>query len=568
MPVVNKLKDIFSLPFLRVRSPESLVLYISMFVMGACGIAYEYTLSKIASDLLGNSVRQWAIIIGVMMFFMGVGADVQKYVSDRNLFDKFIVAEIFLGLFGGFGPITMLVVFGPFPGHYILVQYFFVIIIGLLIGFEIPLLTRINQAYTSELKLNLAGVLKMDYIGSLCGAFLWIFWLPKFFIMTETAFVLGAFNVFIAGFTLFYFRKLVANKKTIAVFATASFALLLAGLLMAKDRTSYAEQYLYRDRIVFSGTSTYQHIVITESKAGDICCYINGHLQFNSFDEYIYHENLVHPVFAIAPVRKKILVLGGGDGLAVREILKYPELESITLCDLDPMMTDMARRNHYFTMLNKNSLQNSKLTVLKNHALIPDGQEKLRVPNQKKPYAGKTGEVATINIINVDAALFVEQISGLYDIIIIDFPDPNTPELAKLYSKKFYSHILKKLSATGVVVQQATSPVYAREAFLCIGRSMKDAGLAVIPFHDNVPSFGEWGWWIGGKKEMISEANLIKKLESIEALEVATRYLTPDLIRSSLKFGKDQIYTDQTDINTIITNRVYDYYIEGWQRTF
>jgi len=232
------------------------------------------------------------------------------------------------------------------------------------------------------------------------------------------------------------------------------------------------------------------------------------------------------------------------------------------------MMTDLAKQNHYFTTLNENSLQNSKLTVLKNHALIPDGQERLRVPNQKQPYTGKAGEVATVNIINLDAALFVEHISGLYDIIIIDFPDPNTPELAKLYSKKFYSHILKKLSATGVMVQQASSPVYAKEAFLCIGRSMKDAGLTVIPFHDNVPSFGEWGWWIGGKKEMISEENLRKKLASIEALEAATRYLTPTLIRASLQFGKDQLSTNQTDINTIMTNRVYDYYIEGWQRTF
>lgn len=562
------LKNIFAVPLLRVRSRESMVLYVAMFVMGACGIAYEYTISKIASDLLGNSVRQWAIIIGVMMFFMGVGSDVQKYVSDRNLFDKFIIAEIILGLAGGFSPIILLFFFGTFPSHYILVQYFFIIIIGLLIGFEIPLLTRINQTYTTELKLNIGGVLQMDYIGSLCGALLWVFWLPKFFIMTQAAFVLGSFNVFVAGCTLFYFRNLVTGKRTITAFVLISLAVLISGLIMAKQWTSYAEQYLYRDRIVFSRTSAYQHIVLTESKAGDICCYINGHLQFNSFDEYIYHENLVHPAFAIAPNRKKILVLGGGDGLAVREILKYPEVESITLCDLDPMMTDLAGQNPYFTGLNQNSLQNAKLTLLQNHALIPDGQEKIRVLNQKQPYTSALGDVATVNIINLDAALFVEQISGLYDIIIIDFPDPNTPELSKLYSKKFYSHIAKKLSATGIMVQQATSPVQAREAFLCIGRSMRDSGLSVIPFHDNVPSFGEWGWWIGGKREMISEENLREKLKSIQKLEVAVRYLTPALIRASLQFGKDQLATSHTDINTVMSNRLYDYYIEGWQRNF
>ncbi len=568
MSAIAKIKNIFAMPILRVRSPESLVLYISMLVMGACGIAYEYTFCKIASDLLGNSVRQWAVIIGLMMFFMGVGSDVQKYVSDRNLFDKFIVAEVCLGLAGGFGPIIMLFVFGSFPSHYILAQYFFIVLIGMLIGFEIPLLTRINQAYTKELKMNIGGVLKMDYIGSLCGALLWVFWLPKFFIMTETAFVLGAFNVFVACFTLLYFRKLVSRKKAVASFSLASFAILLAGLLTAGDFTSYAEQYLYRDRIVFSKTSTYQHIVITESKAGDISCYINGHLQFNSFDEHIYHENLVHPAFAIAPVRKNVLVLGGGDGLAVREILKYPEVKSITLCDIDPMMTDLAAQNPYLTALNQNSFKSSRLTVMKNHALIPGGQEKITVPNQIKPYQGKPGEVATVNIINLDAALFVEQISGMFDIIIIDFPDPNAPGLSKLYSKKFYRQIAKKLSATGIMVQQATSPVMAKEAFLCIGRTMKDSGLCVVPYHDNVPSFGEWGWWIGGKKGMISEKMLRKKLKSIKQFRVNTRYLTSGLLKASLEFGKDQLLTDQTDINTIMSNRVYDYYIQGWKRNF
>ncbi|MCP4714672.1 MAG: hypothetical protein GY868_06100, partial [Deltaproteobacteria bacterium] len=226
-------KNLFALPILRIRSPESLVLYVSMFVMGGCGIAYEYTISKIASDLLGNSAQQWAVIIGFMMFFMGVGSDLQKYLSDRNLFDKFIVAEIILGLCGGFGPMVMLFVFGSFPSYYILVQYFFISIIGLLIGFEIPLLTRINQAYTRELKLNLGGVLKMDYIGSLCGALVWVFVLPAWFIMTEMAFVLGVFNVAVAGIALYYFRRLVAAKMAIGLFWLIGFVLLVGGLLQA-----------------------------------------------------------------------------------------------------------------------------------------------------------------------------------------------------------------------------------------------------------------------------------------------------------------------------------------------
>ena len=562
------MKKITFLPILKIRSKESFVLYFTMLVIGACGLAYEYTFCKIASDLLGNSVQQWAVIIGLMMFFMGLGSDVQKYVSDINLFDKFIAAEVCLGLAGGFGPVLLLFIFGVMPEHYVFFQYFFIAIIGLLIGFEIPIITRINQQYTSELKVNLGGILKMDYIGALCGSLIWIFVLPKFFILTETAFILGLLNTGAACITFLYFRNLVGNKQAIGWFCAAGVMLLAAGFFTAKDFSSYSEQYLYRDKIVLSATSQYQHIVITTPRSGDIACYINGHLQFNGFDEHVYHENLVHPAFAIAPVIKKILVLGGGDGLALREILKYPEVESVTLCDIDPEMTRLAADNPYFCSLNHNSLNNSRVKTIRNHTLVDCGLEIITVPNQVKPYYGKPGKVAEVNIVNLDAAGFVEQITGTYDLIIIDFPDPNAPGISKLYSKRFYVNIEKKLAANGIVVQQATSPVMAREAFLCIGRTMKASGLTVVPYHDNVPSFGEWGWWIGGRSFMLSEKKIKQKLTSISQIHVDTKYLTPALVRASLEFGKNQLTTSNTDINTIMSNRVYEYYLKGWRQNF
>ncbi|MEJ2546064.1 MAG: hypothetical protein P8Y99_18530, partial [Calditrichaceae bacterium] len=167
-------------------------------------MAYEYTLSKVASDLLGNSVRQWAIIIGVMMFFMGIGSDVQKYFSNKFLIDQFILYEILLGLLGAFGPIALLFFYGQYNEYYILIQYLFICSIGLIIGFEIPLITRINETYISELKFNIGAVLKMDYIGALAGSLAWIFLLPKFFTIIETAFVLGLLNVLVGGFTLIF----------------------------------------------------------------------------------------------------------------------------------------------------------------------------------------------------------------------------------------------------------------------------------------------------------------------------------------------------------------------------
>ncbi len=546
---------------------ESLVLYFSMFVMGGCGLAYEYTFSRIASDLLGNSTRQWAIIIGVMLFFMGVGADLQKYLKDRRMLDKLILSEIALGLLGGFGPIAMLFAYGQWSQHYVMVQYFFICSIGLLIGLEIPLITRINETYSKELRFNLAGILKMDYIGSLCGALCWIYILPLFFTMVEMAFVLALFTVAAAAITFFYFRRLIHYQLPLVLLLLASACGLAYSFTQTKDWTHHAEQYLYRDRIVYSKTSKYQHMLITESSAGEISCYINGHLQFNGADEFVYHENLVHPAMSIATRKKRVLILGGGDGLALREVLKYPEVEEVTLVDLDPMMTELAATNPYFVRMNQGSLSDAKVNIIKNHALVEGKNETLVVPNQKSPFQRSEGAVAEIKILNIDAAKFVEQVAGRFDVIIMDFPDPNSMELSKLYARHFYENVKKRLAVSGVLVQQSTSPIYARDAFLCIGRTLAASGFAVIPYHDNVPSFGEWGWWMAVHEGTQSPEKIRNALAGLDEITVDTRYLTPELIHASLVFGKDQLESDKEDINTLISPQVYKYYLQGWRKS-
>lgn len=549
-----------------LRRRESFVLYIAMFVMGGCGLAYEYTFSRVASDLLGNSVRQWAVIIGVMMFFMGLGADLQKHLREQFLLDKFIGAEILLGLLGGFGPMLMLFTFGLYPSHYILVQYFFISAIGLLIGIEMPLLVRINQHYTLDLPENLGGVLKMDYIGALAGALVWVFLLPKFFTVIESGFVLGLLNVLVAGGTLLYFRGKTRWSLGLTGFSLLCLALLAFGLFRTGSWSLTAEQALYRDRIIFSRTTSYQHIVLTRSRADDISCYINGSLQFNSLDEHIYHENLVHPAFSLAGRRENILILGGGDGLALREVLKYREVKTVVLCDLDPEMTTLARQNPYFLQLNHNSLNRAEVTVLKNHALKPAGFTEVQLLDRSQRFPAGSDTAVRVQLVNLDAARFVDEIAGRFDLIIIDFPDPNSPELAKLYSETFYRHVAGKLAADGIMVQQSTSPVHAREAFLCIGRTMEKSGLAVVPYHDNVPSFGEWGWWIGGRQERYSASLIRSRLASLKPFTVPTRYLTPALVASSLEFGKNQLESTYQDVNVLVDSRVYEYYLQGWQR--
>ncbi len=544
----------------------SFILYLATFIMGGCGLAYEYTLSRVAADLLGNSARQWALVIGAMMFCMGIGADLQKRIGEKRLLDKFIAAEIVLGLLGGWGPLLLLFTYGMAYEYYILVQYAFICSIGLLLGFELPLIARLNEVYTAHLKVNLGKVLKMDYIGSLAGALLWVFLLPKFFTLIETGFVLGLMNLAAAAILLGYFGKRVALRKRLWFFLLVVCLGLIGGLHQARNWTASAEQYLYRDRIILSKTTRYQHIVLTRSRAGELSCYINGNLQFNSADEHIYHENLVHPVMSIAPHRRRVLILGGGDGLAAREVLKYRDVEELVLCDLDPEMTDLARTDPAFVALNHGSLSQARVKVLENHALVPQpGKETIRIVNQNRRFGSRTEEVARVTLVNLDAATLLEQLAGRFDVIIIDFPDPNNDQLAKLYSRTFYRHLAGRLAVDGLFVQQATSPIHAREAFLCVGRTIAASGLTAVPYHDNVPSFGEWGWWLGGRAESWSPAKIKRALRETKQLAVATRYLTPELIRAGLEFGKNQLRSEEKEINTLVNHAIFTYYLQGWQ---
>jgi len=538
-------------------------IYMITFLMGGCGIAYEYTFSKIASDLLGNSVQQWAIIIGLMMFCMGVGADLQKYIKDTRIFDRFILFEIILGLIGGFGPILLVLVFGYSRDHFALAQYGLSIITGVLIGMEIPVLARFNERYTSELKLNIGGILRMDYIGAFIGALGWIFFLPRFFTIIQTGLILGLINNIVAGIALLYFMKMTKKKLILAIFATASVAALGYGIINAPAWTTSAEQRLFLNPIVYSKTTSYQHIVITQHFSGDIFCYINGHLQFYSNDEYIYHEFLVHPAMHISQQRKRILILGGGDGLAVREVLKYKEVSSITLVDIDPEMTYIAKNNPYLSSLNKGSLKHSKVTVIKNKVIKPGKKIAVPIKNRARPLSHEFAPGTEVSIINMDAAKFIEQAPGLFDVIIIDFPDPNSLELSKLYSKGFYKKIYHKLSRNGIFVQQSSSPFFTQRAFICIGKTIKSAGFSTVPIHENVPSFGEWGWWLGCKKDFMTENQLKHALQEIDSLSIETQYLTPPLIKGSLNFGKI-VHFNNGDIktNTILNNVIYKYYIE------
>lgn len=546
------------------RRPNRWALGLLMFLLGGCGLAYEYTLSKIASDLLGNSVQQWATMIATMLFAMGLGADIQKHTPAAKITDRLVSTQVYLAVLGGFGPLILIHGFALLPQVYIVIQYGLAFFVGILIGYEIPLVMRINEETEPEMRFNLAQVLKMDYVGALAGALIWTFLLVRYLSIDRISFILGLVTIASAVLCFFLYRTRLSSPRIRIVEIFVGMVLVTIGLVIGRDLTLKAEQFLYRDPIVTSLTTPFQHIILTENREGNLRCYINGHLQFNQADEFIYHENLVHPAMHLAKQRERVLILGGGDGLALREVLKYSDVRSVTLVDLDPMMTQLATKDANLVRLNGGSMLDSRVTPQK-PAGVSEGEPYTNLQGSQYEHFDSPSEAITrLHVVNLDAAEFVKSVTGSYDVVIIDFPDPNSPDLAKLYGRPFYDHLENMLQPGAVVVQQSGSTFHAREAYLCIGRTLAAAGLDAVPYHDNVPSFGEWGWWIACKGQPAESTR--KALATIPAeLKADCRYLTKELIASSMVFGKNQLVSNHRDFTSLTEPRVYHYHLAGWK---
>ena len=549
-------------PHQTTRRRDRWALGVLMFLLGGCGLAYEYTLSKIASDLLGNSVQQWATMIATMLFAMGMGADFQKHTPVDRLTDRLISTQVLLAVLGGFGPLIMIHGFALLPQLYIVIQYTLAFTVGLLIGYEIPLVMRINEETEPDMRFNLAQVLKMDYVGALVGALLWTFLLVRYLSIDRISFVLGLVTIASSVLCYFLYRRRLARPRARVLEIFGGAVLVIVGLIIGRDLTLKAEQFLYRDPIVTSLTSPFQHIILTKNRSGNLRCYINGHLQFNEADEHIYHENLVHPAMHLAKRKEQVLILGGGDGLALREVLKYPEVRAVTVVDLDPMMTELASTDPHLVRMNGGSMTNPRVTRRAAAGVSQGETFRNSQTSQYEAFPTAVHVTATLHVVNLDAAEFVKSVDQHYDVVIMDFPDPNSPDLAKLYGRPFYDHLEKMLNPGAVIVQQSGGCFQAKEAFLCIGRTLKAAGFDAVPYHDNVPSFGEWGWWIATAGRTAGETRA--SLAALQKLEIPTRYLTPELVAASIAFGKNQLDSRHQDFTSLTEPRVYHYHLQGW----
>ncbi len=546
----------------------SLLLCACMFASGACGIILEYIQASLASMILGNSFEQWAMVIGLMLFWMGFGSLIQAQISKKHLIYTFIGVETGLAIAGGFSPTLTYISYG-YTAHYILVLYFFVSFIGIMIGLEIPVIIRINNDFSRELSTNLGNILSADYLGSLIGSFIYVFVLLRFTPITEAAFLTAGINFFLAFITFIYFSKkrLIRKGVLIPAVMVVTVCSVAYGYLNNRQWNVKIEQPLYDDPIILSKTTQYQHIAMTHYKPFDeVRLFLNGNLQFCSTDEPRYHEPMVHPAMHLVSTREKVLILGGGDGCVLREVLKYKDVKQVLLVDLDPEMTRLATTHPVLKRINQNAFEDSRVVKLSGKGVTPGENKTLYMETKKKNSRTKkfdTKKLAQVQVLNIDADKFLSDIKGFWNVIIIDMPDPSTPELTKLYSTEFYKKVKLHLSQHGLIVVQATSPFLARESFLCIGRTLESASLSTLPFHENVPSFGDWGWFLAWHPN-IDRKKILDKIPHLE-FNVPTKFMTPEVFRSELVFGKDSLTTANTQVNTILNPILLSIYNhESW----
>ena len=499
------------------------LLFLNVVIIATCGLIYELLAATVSSYVLGDSVTQFSLIIGIYLFAMGVGSWLSGFL-EKDLATKFVDIELAVALIGGFSAPLLFLTFAN-VSYFAVILYSMVFIIGALVGLEIPLLMRILKDEL-DFKDLVSRVLALDYVGALVAALLFpIFLVPKLG-LNRTSLLFGMLNAAVGLWGTWLLEPLIRRRLTLLrVKGFVVLVLLAIAFIKAESLTTMAEDALFPDQIVYAKSSPYQRIVVTRGKLGH-SLFLNGNLQFNSFDEYRYHEALVHPAFAAFEGEpRRVLVLGGGDGLAVREILKYPSVESVTLVDLDPLMTGLSKELPALAELNRNAMEDPRVSV-----------------------------------INADAFVWLDDVkSPPFDIAIVDFPDPNNFALGKLYSTRFYKLLRERLQPEAAVVIQCTSPLYARKSFWSIIKTLEASGFAVKPFQTTVPSFGVWGYALAKMQPFETPGQLRTGIE--------LKFLNPTSFPSLFDFPADMtLPAEEIEINRLDNQALVRYYEVEWRR--
>jgi spermidine synthase len=492
------------------------ILFLNVLIIAACGLIYELLAGTVASYVLGDSVTQFSLIIGLYLSALGVGAWLSRFL-DRDLAARFVDVELAVALIGGLSAPLLFLGFSRLE-WFRLFLYLIVFAIGVLVGLELPILMRILKEHL-DFKELVSRVLSFDYIGSLVAAVLFPMFLVPRLGLIRTSIVFGLLNAAVGLYGTWLLRPLMRGVNVLRVRAVVVIALLIAALVRAEALTTLAEDELYAHDIVYAASSPYQRILVTKAPSG-FQLFLNGNLQFSSSDEYRYHEALVHPAMSTSGSPRRVLILGGGDALALREVLKYASVEQVTLVDLDPKMTALSEAFPPLGALNGHALRDRR-----------------------------------VRVVNEDAMIWLERGRDTFDTAIIDFPDPSSFALGKLYTTRFYRLLRARLTPGAAISVQCTSPLYARRSYWCIVRTMEAAGLHVRPYQTTVPSFGVWGFALAMQRPFDAPADV----------RVPVRFLDDATLAAMFVFPRD-MQPVPVEINRLDNQMLVRYYEDEWRR--
>jgi len=501
---------------------QARLLLASILVVALCGIVYELIIGAIASYLLGNSVLQFSLTVGVFMFAMGIGSLLSRYLGANHL-RHFVWVEIAIALVGGVSGIALFMAFPFARVLFEFVMYGFILVIGVLVGLEIPILTTLLARGRSTRE-SISEVLTLDYVGALLGSVLFPLVLLPTLGPIKSSFAIGLMNIAVATINVFAFRAMLGGAYRFMLGACLiTIVALCVALGYGTKLASFAEKHLYFDTVMFSEQTPYQHLVVTRSvDTGDTRLFIDGHIQFSSRDEYRYHEYLVHPAMSVPGSRTNVLVLGGGDGLAARELLKYPDVQRIDLVDIDPEMTRIHSELAMLRAVNQDSLLSER-----------------------------------VRIVHEDAFTFVNRPGILYDRVIIDFPDPHDAAIGKLYSREFYTMVRRRMTPGAVVTTQGSSPFYTRRVFWSIEATLGEVFASVASYHTALPSFGIWGF---------NMARHDAPLPAVYPIEVPTRAIDDESVLAAMVFDADTGPLADSPVNSIMQPLLYKLYLDDVRR--
>jgi spermidine synthase len=487
---------------------KTATLLVSILLIATNGVIYELLVAGYSSYLLGDSITQFSLTIGLFMSSMGVGSWLtQRF--DEKLIQRFIEIEIWLAIIGG-PTVLLLAMAHIYTRVYAWVMFGLIIALGILIGFEIPMVTRIVHRYGS-LKKALANVLSFDYIGALAGSLLFPLVLLPELGFARTSFVIALVNLAVAVVNIYIFRVELgeARKRLWGVcFITA--VGLVAGLLVSTSLIEKARERATGQKVVHLQHSRYQTIRLIQEQQGIgkvLRLFLNSEHQFSSHNEHRYHESLVHPAMSAATSHKRVLVLGGGDGFVLRELWKYKGIKELVLVDLDPAMTKFARSHK----------------------------------SMQKLHGGGIFADKRLTVVHDDAFLFLQRQKRKFDVAILDLPVPTNISLSKLYTRTFYRQLRQVLAKGGVAMTEAaTLNPLEQKPFWSLVRTQKAAGWTVTPYLDGTMAY-----------TLMSHKPLKPKTL---ALGVPTRHLTTTLMRSSFHLPADAKPQWDAPINTLETH--------------